>query len=286
MADRNPDVLVNPTSLQASIQSVADSLKVWTATLPFPGWLWTPNSPSRTPVSYPTIDLFAYIDPKYKGQKIYLDPKLYPPSSDKGFTDLKKDLGSTNLTHGHHITYHGGWMAKTARTGTEVALSIARPTDSPPPLPPVRQKIILKIRALPKYRFGCNQSKVFKPETWAHKLSRNDLPDVARKYTATNNRHNNRTGGKEMTPKTGTMLVKTAGHNPCGCKFSIAEDAGIYFAVAWEVHSTSIMCQLKMELLACPHDSLIPLKYQSYCQWPKPMSVTVCPTIFAVREIK
>jgi hypothetical protein len=72
-------------------------LKVWTATLPFPGWIWTPNTPSRAPVSYPTIDLFAYVNPKYKGQKIYLDPKLYPPSSDKGFLDLKKDLDKRYL---------------------------------------------------------------------------------------------------------------------------------------------------------------------------------------------
>jgi hypothetical protein len=53
MADRNPDVLVDPTSLQTSIQSVADSLKVWTAMLPFPGWLWTPNTPSRAPSFIP-----------------------------------------------------------------------------------------------------------------------------------------------------------------------------------------------------------------------------------------
>jgi hypothetical protein len=70
----------------------------------------------------------------------------------------------------------------------------------------------------------------------------NDSPDAAQKYTATNNRRNNRSGGKEMTRKTGTMLAKTTGHGTCGCKFSIAEDAGVFFAVAWEVHSTSIMC--------------------------------------------
>jgi hypothetical protein len=128
MADPNIDVLVDPTSLQTSIQSVADSLKVWTATLPFPGWIWTPDTPSRAPVSYPTIDLFAYVDPKYKGHKIYMDPGLYPPSSDKGFSDLKKDLGSTSLTHGSRITYRGGRSAKTA-TGTELSLSISRPID-------------------------------------------------------------------------------------------------------------------------------------------------------------
>jgi hypothetical protein len=63
--------------------------------------------------------------------------------------------------------------------------------------------------------------------------------------------------------------------------------AGIFSAVAWEVHSTrSIMCQFKMELLACLHESLIQSKQQSYCQWPKPMSVTVWPGIFVIREIK
>jgi hypothetical protein len=92
MTDPNIDVLVDPTSLQTSIQSVANSLQVWTATLPFPGWIWTPDTLSRAPGSYPTIDIFAYVDPKYKGHKIYLDPELYPPSSDKGFTDLKKTL--------------------------------------------------------------------------------------------------------------------------------------------------------------------------------------------------
>jgi hypothetical protein len=80
------------------------------------------------------MDLFAYIDPKYKGQKIYLDPKLYPPSSDKGFSDLKKDLSSTSLTHGSHITYHEGRTAKTA-TGKEVGLSITCPTNSLPLFP-------------------------------------------------------------------------------------------------------------------------------------------------------
>jgi hypothetical protein len=107
--------------------------------LPFPGWIWTPNTPPRAPVSYPTIDLFAYVDPKYKGQKIYLDPKLYPPFSDKDFLDLKKDLSSTSLTHGSHITYHGGRMAKTA-TGTEVALSIPIVPPAQPPSSPCLTK--------------------------------------------------------------------------------------------------------------------------------------------------
>jgi hypothetical protein len=147
MADLNLDLQVDPTSLQTSIQSVANSLKVWNATLPFPGWHWTPNTPSRAPVSYPTIDLFPFTDPVYLGHKIYLDPKLYPPSSDKGFSDLKKDLGSTSLVHGSRITYRGGRKATT-------------PADfSPtPPLSPARPKRNLKNRALPKYRFGYNRS--------------------------------------------------------------------------------------------------------------------------------
>jgi hypothetical protein len=32
---------------------------------PFCGWICTPNTPSRAPVLYPTIDIFAYVDPKY-----------------------------------------------------------------------------------------------------------------------------------------------------------------------------------------------------------------------------
>jgi hypothetical protein len=157
-----------------------------------------------------------------------------------------------SLTHGSHITYLGGrFLAKTA-TGTELSLSISRPTNSTPPLPPVPQKRPLKNRAPPKLRFGCNcGSKVFKPETHPHKRSKNDSPDVARKYTASNNRRNNRSGGKEMTRKTGTMLAKTAGHDTCGCKFSIAEDdGGFVFAAASEVHSTSIMCPFKTDQLA------------------------------------
>jgi hypothetical protein len=86
--DREQPV-VTPITLQSGIIAVADSLKVWTATLPFPGWISAEGDSSRQDVSFLIVDLFAYTYPKYKKYKIYFDPIFYLPSNDRGFEDLK-----------------------------------------------------------------------------------------------------------------------------------------------------------------------------------------------------
>jgi hypothetical protein len=109
MADLDPEhlVLVTPKTLQSGILQVANSLRVWTATLPFPGWISIPGESHREEVSYPTVNLFAYTHPKYKKTTIYFDPTFYRPSNDRGFEDLKIKLLSTYHANGSCMTYQG-----------------------------------------------------------------------------------------------------------------------------------------------------------------------------------
>jgi hypothetical protein len=75
MANLDPEHLVTPTTLQSGILAVANSLKDWTATLHFLGWISIPGESHREEVSYPTVDLIAYTHPKYyKKTKVYFDP--------------------------------------------------------------------------------------------------------------------------------------------------------------------------------------------------------------------
>jgi hypothetical protein len=86
--DREQPV-VTPGTLQSGIIAVDGSLQVWTATIPFPGWVSSEGHSSRQDVLFPIVDLFAYTDPKYKKFKIYFDPTFYLSSNDRGFEDLK-----------------------------------------------------------------------------------------------------------------------------------------------------------------------------------------------------
>jgi hypothetical protein len=83
-----------------------------------------------------------------------------------------------------------------------------------------------------------------------------------------------------MTRKTGTMLAKTAGQDTCGYKFGIAEDAG-GFVFCCGMGSVQHQYHVPVR-----NGAVIPSKQQSYCWWPKPIPVTVWPTIFAIREIE
>jgi hypothetical protein len=195
----NPEQLgVTPTALQNGILAAADdSLKVWKATLPFPGWLWTPESPPMPEVSYPIVDLFAYTDHKFKKSKIYLQ-------APRGFEDLKTKLLSTCHANGSRMTYRGGRvkMLPTLDAAAEAAAVVVATTPN---------KRTKKHKEPPKYRFACSRGRVYRPEQRPEKLK-------------------NRQGGMAVTRKTGTTYAKTAGDDTCSCKFSIAEDTwGYYF---------------------------------------------------------
>jgi hypothetical protein len=164
--------VVTPTTLQSGILAIADSLKVWTAILPFPGWISNEGDSSRQDVLFPIVDLFAYTDPKYKKFKIYFDPTFYLPSNDRGFEDLKIKLLSTCHTNGSCMTYRGGRVKMSATVDTATSL--------PTPTTTTRTK---KKKTAPKYRFACNRGRVFRPETRPQKLSKTTQAQETRTYT-------------------------------------------------------------------------------------------------------
>jgi hypothetical protein len=138
------------------------------------------------------------------------------------------------------MTYRGGrGSSSSPASSSPPASTVQAPTAQanqypttlaaadPDPNPKKRRQYVRK-KQPPKFRFGCNRSKVFKSEPASKKSKLQSAPP--REYSASNDRRNNRPGGKAMPRKTGTTRATLAGHDTCSCRFFISGDSrGYYF---------------------------------------------------------
>jgi hypothetical protein len=143
---------------------------------------------------------------------------LFPaPIGDQGFKDLKTALLTAALSNGAKMVCRG--VSQSAEAAA-------------PPLPDIQPTIrsnrkkrsLNKHPALPsRCGFACQRSRVCRPEKRAGKRSK-QAATLPRKFTASNDRKNNRENGKALPRKTGASMAVTAGFHTCPFKFGVTKD--------------------------------------------------------------